>query len=90
MKKETIKKYVIRKKRSKATDIPRDVKLTVFQRDRGNCIYCNGKRDEYVEPIINGKRKLASAIYNPLPNAHFIPRSKGGLGIEQTIVPLCL
>jgi len=23
------------------------------------------------------------------PNAHFIPRSKGGLGIEQNIVTLC-
>jgi 5-methylcytosine-specific restriction endonuclease McrA len=25
-----------------------------------------------------------------LPNAHYIPRSKGGLGIEQNIVTLCL
>lgn len=25
-----------------------------------------------------------------MPNAHFIPRSKGGLGIEQNIVTLCL
>ena len=24
-----------------------------------------------------------------MPNAHFIPRSKGGLGIEQNIVTLC-
>ena len=24
-----------------------------------------------------------------LPNAHFIPRSKGGLGVEQNIVTLC-
>lgn len=24
-----------------------------------------------------------------LPNAHYIPRSKGGLGIEQNIVTLC-
>ena len=25
-----------------------------------------------------------------LPNAHYIPRSKGGLGIEQNIVTLCI
>lgn len=24
-----------------------------------------------------------------MPNAHFLPRSKGGLGIEQNIVTLC-
>ena len=27
--------------------------------------------------------------YNVMPNAHFISRSKGGLGIEQHIVTLC-
>lgn len=27
--------------------------------------------------------------YNTMPNAHFIPRSAGGLGIEQNIVTLC-
>lgn len=26
---------------------------------------------------------------NVMPNAHYIPRSKGGLGIEQNIVTLC-
>lgn len=26
---------------------------------------------------------------NVMPNAHFIPRSKGGLGIEQNVVTLC-
>jgi 5-methylcytosine-specific restriction endonuclease McrA len=25
-----------------------------------------------------------------MPNAHFIPRSQGGLGIEENIVTLCL
>ena len=25
-----------------------------------------------------------------MPNAHFIPRSKGGLGIEQNVVTACL
>lgn len=27
--------------------------------------------------------------YNVMPNAHYIPRTKGGLGIEQNIVTLC-
>ena len=26
---------------------------------------------------------------NTMPNAHYIPRSKGGLGIEQNVVTLC-
>lgn len=77
-------------KRSNATDIPREVKLTVWGRDNGQCVYCRGMRGEYKEPIVNGVRKMARAIYNPLPNAHFIPRSQGGLGIEKNIVTLCL
>jgi 5-methylcytosine-specific restriction endonuclease McrA len=27
---------------------------------------------------------------NAMPNAHYIPRSQGGLGIEENIVTLCL
>ena len=27
--------------------------------------------------------------YNVMPNAHYIPRVRGGLGIEQNIVTLC-
>ena len=27
---------------------------------------------------------------NAMPNVHFLPRSKGGLGIEQNIVTLCM
>lgn len=27
--------------------------------------------------------------YHGLPNAHFVPRSQGGLGIEENIVTLC-
>lgn len=26
---------------------------------------------------------------NAMPNAHYVPRSKGGLGIEQNVVTLC-
>lgn len=32
---------------------------------------------------------LCGKNYTAMPNAHFIPRSKGGLGIEQNIVTLC-
>lgn len=27
--------------------------------------------------------------YNVMPNAHYIPRSKGGLGIEQNVFTAC-
>lgn len=35
--------------------------------------------------------KCIICIYgtNPAPNAHYIPRSAGGLGIEENIVTLC-
>ena len=35
----------------------------------------------------NGKCVICGQ--NGLPEAHYIPRSKGGLGIEQNIVTLC-
>ena len=56
-------------KRSKACDIPPAVKMKVYERDKGCCIFC-------------GKQGI--------PNAHFIPRSHGGLGIEQNILTACL
>lgn len=40
------------------------------------------------------ERDLNRCIYcgcgQAMPNAHYIPRSKGGLGIEQNIVTLCI
>ena len=36
-----------------------------------------------------GKCVVCGNDYNADPNAHFIPRSKLGLGIEQNIVTLC-
>ena len=56
--------------RTKATDIPQNIKRAVWERDRGRCVVCGCCR-------------------NVMPNAHFIPRSKGGLGIEENIVTLC-
>lgn len=56
-------------KRAKATDISKEVKTLVYERDSGLCVVC-------------GKQGI--------PNAHYIPRSAGGLGIEQNIVCLCI
>lgn len=36
-----------------------------------------------------GKCVVCGNSYNVMPNAHYIPRSKGGLGIEQNVVTLC-
>lgn len=41
------------------------------------------ERDDHA-CILCGSTRMAS------PNAHFISRSKGGMGIEQNIVTLCL
>ena len=37
----------------------------------------------------NGCCVICGNNYNVMPNAHYIPRSKGGLGIEENIVTLC-
>lgn len=56
-------------RQTKATDISKEVKEIVLERDEGRCVLCKS---------CYGK-----------PNAHFIPRSHGGLGVEQNIVTLC-
>ncbi len=38
----------------------------------------------------DGHRCIVCGNTQAMPNAHFIPRSKGGLGIEQNVVTLCL
>lgn len=58
-------------KQTKKTDIPKKVKIAVWNRDNYRCIFCN----EQVE-------------WN-YANAHFIPRSAGGLGIEENIFTAC-
>lgn len=60
----------MKSRRSKATDIPQNVKKIVWERDNHKCIFCGS--------------------YYAMPNAHIVPRSKGGLGIEQNIVTACL
>lgn len=36
-----------------------------------------------------GRCVVCGNNYNVMPNAHYIPRSRGGLGIERNIVTLC-
>lgn len=36
-----------------------------------------------------GRCIICGNTYNVMPNAHYIPRRKGGLGIEENIVTLC-
>jgi len=59
----------MKSKYSKACDISKKVKDTVWERDNHHCIICGSPA--------------------AMPNAHYIPRSHGGLGIEQNIVTLC-
>ena len=56
-------------KRSKACNIPKKVRIEVYQRDKC-CIICGSS--------------------NALPNSHLVPRSKGGLGIKENVVTLCI
>lgn len=60
----------LKSKRAKATDITQQVKLEVWERDRGCCVVCGN-------------------TYNVMPNAHIVPRSKGGMGILTNVVTLC-
>lgn len=55
-------------KQAKAKAISSTVKMIVFNRDSGRCVYCRRPGN---------------------PEAHFIPRSKGGLGVPQNILTLC-
>lgn len=61
-------------KRTKATDISKDVRIAVINRDTPTtlpqCIFCG-------------------SVYN-LQIAHFIPRSAGGLGIKENLACACL
>ena len=56
-------------KRSKATDISKSVKDSVWERDGRMCIFCGS-------PFA-------------FPEAHIIPRSRGGLGTEKNIITVC-
>ena len=38
----------------------------------------------------DNQKCIRCGTHRAMPNAHFIPRSKGGLGVEENIVTLCL
>ena len=59
----------MKSRRTKALDISKKVKDTVWERDNHRCILCGS--------------------HSAMPNAHYIARSHGGLGIEENIVTLC-
>lgn len=58
-------------KQTKEKEIPKKVKIAVWNRDKHKCIFCGKEVDVFYA------------------NAHFIPRSAGGLGIEQNIFTAC-
>lgn len=62
-------------RRAKALAISEKVKDKVWERDCGVCVWC----------LLHGPRTGWPAF----PEAHYIPRSKGGLGIEENILTLC-
>lgn len=61
-------------KRTKALEIPIEVKRKVAERDGGCCIWC-GKPAPSTNPLA-------------FSNAHYISRGQGGLGIEENILTL--
>lgn len=72
--KEYIKRATIKGKKhkqTKKTEITKNVKEAVWNRDKRKCIFCN---------------KEVPMFY---ANAHLVPRSSGGLGIEENIFTAC-
>jgi 5-methylcytosine-specific restriction endonuclease McrA len=69
----------MKKVRTKALEIPTKVKMAVAERDSFDghpcCLWC-GKPAPTTNPLA-------------FSNAHYIPRSQGGLGIEQNTLTLC-
>ena len=69
----------MKKKRTKALEIPMKVKKAVADRDSFDgfpcCLWCG----------------TPAPVSNPtaFSNAHFISRGQGGLGIEENILTLC-
>lgn len=70
-KKEVTKIKGKKHKQTKEKEIPKEVKIAVWNRDKNKCIFCGKEVDVFYA------------------NAHFIPRSAGGLGIEENIFTAC-
>ena len=62
-------------KRAKALAISEDTRNKVWCRDAGRCVWCRLKQNW--------------SGYPGIPEAHYIPRSKGGLGIPENVLTLC-
>lgn len=73
----------ISSRRAKATQISRETAERVMGRDGYSCLFC---RLGYDFEEYGNRSDLAFCTYDI---AHFIPRSKGGLGIEENLVMLC-
>ena len=58
-------------RQTKACEIPKAVKVAVYERDGHACVLCGKHVEQFYA------------------NAHFIPRSQGGLGVEENILTLC-
>lgn len=55
-------------RQAKAKAISSTVKMLVYNRDKGRCVYCHRPGN---------------------PEAHFVSRIKGGLGVPENILTLC-
>lgn len=62
-------------KRAKALAISEETKDKVWCRDAGRCVWCR----------LSGQW----TGYRAFPEAHFISRSMGGLGIPENVLTLC-
>lgn len=62
-------------KRAKALAISEETKNIVWDRDGGRCVFCRITGDY--------------TGYPAFPEAHYIPRSKSGLGIPENVLTLC-
>ena len=66
----------ISSKRAKALAISEETKEKVWCRDAGRCVWCRLHPEYWTG-------------YKAYPEAHLIPRSKGGLGIPENVLTLC-
>lgn len=67
-----------RSKRAKATDFDSKTRARIKQRDRNECLFCR-----------LGKYGVSDTRWLPPQIMHYIPRSAGGLGIEENGVEGC-
>ena len=73
-------------KRTKALGISPAVKKAVYVRDGGCCVWCGSAAGQIAQ---RHRRRNFQHDAAGQPNAHFIPRSSGGLGVEENILTLC-